>query len=61
MASRWTKVATLAMTLVGALLAPTNDAAATSGVILVRGSKMYNSESGERFFIKGVGYKCLVL
>ena len=29
-------------------------AAAVDGVIIVRGNKLYNAQSGERFFIKGV-------
>lgn len=29
-------------------------AAAVDGVIIVRGNKLYNAKTGERFFIKGV-------
>lgn len=30
------------------------EAAAVDGVIMVRGNKMYNAKTSERFFIKGV-------
>lgn len=38
-------------------------AAPVDGVVIVRGNKMYNHKSGERFFIKGVRFVafCLVL
>lgn len=50
----WTKVVALATALVLALLAPAGEAAAVNGPIIVRGNKMYNSKTGERFFLKGV-------
>lgn len=37
-----------------ATLAQLSTAAPADGVILVRGNKMYNHKTGERFFIKGV-------
>ncbi|KAL4125251.1 hypothetical protein PRIC2_008836 [Phytophthora ramorum] len=35
-------------------------AAAVDGVIVVRGNKMYNAKTGERFFIKGMTYEYAV-
>jgi TM2 domain-containing membrane protein YozV len=37
-----------------ALLPSPTAAAAVDGVIVVRGNKLYNANTGERFFIKGV-------
>lgn len=37
-----------------ALLQHMSMAAAVDGVIIVRGNKLYNAKTGERFFIKGV-------
>merc|ERR1712137_591289 len=35
-------------------------AAAVDGVIIVRGNKLYNANTGERFFIKGLTYEYAV-
>uniref|UniRef100_K3W729 EGF-like domain-containing protein n=1 Tax=Globisporangium ultimum (strain ATCC 200006 / CBS 805.95 / DAOM BR144) TaxID=431595 RepID=K3W729_GLOUD len=56
---RWSMAAVL-MVLALALMAHSSEAAAVDGVIRVRGNKMYNSKTGERFFIKGMTYEYAV-
>ncbi|EEY65895.1 glycoside hydrolase, putative [Phytophthora infestans T30-4] len=43
-----------------ALLQHMTAGAAVDGVIIVRGNKLYNAKSGERFFIKGLTYEYAV-
>lgn len=51
----------MALALASAVLVQISHGAAADGVVVVRGNKMYNQKSGERFFIKGVRlYTCIV-
>lgn len=53
---------TLAAAVVAVATLPYEAAAtAVDGVIMVRGNKMYNAKSGERFFIKGVRVLALMV